>query len=59
MSFVPGSLETEEAENAALERALEAVPRGALALAGTAVGLLLLAWLAIYFFEFLPRGTAS
>ena len=35
---------------------LAAVPVGAFALAGTAVGLLLLAWLAVYFFVFLQRG---
>jgi hypothetical protein len=32
------------------------VPRGALALAGTAVVLLIAAWLATYFFFFLTRG---
>lgn len=36
--------------------ALADVPRGALTLAGIAVGLLVLAWLATYFFAFLPRG---
>ncbi len=35
------------------------VPRGALALAGLTVGLLLLAWFAIYFFVFLPRGSVG
>jgi hypothetical protein len=35
---------------------LAAVPSGALALAGITVGLLLLAWLLIYAFVFLPRG---
>lgn len=35
---------------------LEQVPSGALALAGTAVGLLLAAWLLIYFGVFLTRG---
>lgn len=30
-------------------------PKGALALAGTAVGLVLLMWLAFYWFVFLPR----
>jgi predicted nucleic acid-binding protein len=34
-------------------------PRGALALAGVTVGLLVLAWLAIYLFVFLPRGPVS
>ena len=40
-----------------LEAALEATPRGALLVSAIAVGLLLLCWLAIYFFVFLPRGT--
>ncbi len=35
---------------------LDAVPSGALALAGAAVALLLLAWLLIYALVFLPRG---
>ena len=42
--------------DAALERTMSEVPRGALALSGLAVGLLLLAWLWIYAFVFLPRG---
>lgn len=41
---------------AQIETALAQTPRGALALAGLTVGLLLLAWLAIYLFVFLPRG---
>ena len=49
----------EESEDALLERALAEVPRGAMALAGLAMGLLLLAWLAIYLFIFLPRGPVS
>ena len=35
---------------------LDQVPRGALALAGLTVGLLLVCWLAMYLFVFLPRG---
>ena len=35
---------------------LAAVPRGALALAACTAGLLLLAWLAVYFGLFLARG---
>ena len=35
---------------------LQEVPRGAFALAGAAVGLLIAAWLLIYFFVFLARG---
>lgn len=43
-------------DDAALEAALAETPRGALALSGLTVGLLMLAWLAIYLFVFLPRG---
>lgn len=39
-----------------LAAALEATPRGAFALAGLTVGLLMAAWLAIYLLVFLPRG---
>jgi hypothetical protein len=40
----------------ALERAMVETPKGALALAGLTVGLLMLAWLAVYFLIFIPRG---
>ena len=43
-------------DEAQLDRALGLVPRGAMALAGLTVGLLMLAWLAIYFLIFLRRG---
>lgn len=39
-----------------LERVLTVVPRGAAALAGLAVAVILLAWLLVYFLVFLPRG---
>lgn len=42
-----------------LDRVMQQVPKGALTLAGIAVGLLILAWLMIYLFLFLPRGPAS
>lgn len=42
-----------------IERALETVPKGAFVLAGLTVGLLMLAWLAIYLFVFLPRGSVG
>jgi hypothetical protein len=42
-----------------LERVLKEVPRGALALCGIALALLLICWLAIYFGVFLPRGPVS
>ena len=43
----------------ALEEALKEAPRAAIAVAGTAVILLMLCWLAIYLFVFLPRGTVG
>jgi hypothetical protein len=46
----------ERTERDLLKSVLPQVPRGAVALAGTAVGLLMLAWLLIYLFVFLPRG---
>jgi hypothetical protein len=42
--------------DAAQLRALADLPSGAVALAGAAVGLLLIAWLFIYFLVYLPRG---
>ena len=50
---------SETADDAALERAMAEVPRGALALSALAVALLLLAWFLIYAFVFLPRGTVG
>ena len=43
-------------DDAALERVMNEVPRGALALSGLTVVLLLLAWFFVYAFIFLPRG---
>jgi hypothetical protein len=34
-------------------------PRGAFAVAGVSVALLLIGWLAFYFFLFLPRGSVG
>ena len=48
-----------EADDAALEAVLHEVPRGAVALSGLTVGLLLLAWLLMYALVFLPRGMVS
>jgi hypothetical protein len=45
-----------EIDDAALDTVMQAVPRGALALSGIAVGLLLLAWFLVYALVFLPRG---
>jgi hypothetical protein len=46
-------------DEASLEEVLKTVPKGALTLAGIALGVLLLAWLALYFLIFLPRGPIS
>ena len=43
----------------AIDAALKQTPRGAFALAGITVGLLMAAWVAIYFFVFLPRGSVG
>jgi hypothetical protein len=42
-----------------IEAALKQTPRGAFALAGITVGLLIVGWLAIYLFVFLPRGSVG
>src|SRR5262249_57406994 len=42
-----------------LERVMRTVPLGAGVLAGGAVALLVLGWLIIYLFIFLPRGTVG
>ena len=42
-----------------LEAAANSGPVGAATVSGIAVGLLLLAWLFIYVFVFLPRGTVG
>ena len=42
-----------------LEQAMESGPRGAVIVSAIAVGLLLLCWLLIYAFVFLPRGTVG
>lgn len=51
------SRESEELER--LETAMSSGPRGAIAVSAIAVGLLLLGWLFIYVFVFLPRGTVG
>jgi len=43
----------------AIDEALKETPKGAFALAGLTVGLLMAAWLAIYIFVFLPRGSVG
>lgn len=50
------SRQDDEVSEADLERTLRVVPRGAFVLTSLAVGIVLLAWLGVYFFVFLPRG---
>ncbi len=42
-----------------IEALLRDVPKGAFAVSGIAVALLMACWLAIYLFVFLPRGTVG
>jgi hypothetical protein len=42
-----------------LDTVMEQVPKGALALAGTAVLLLLIGWFFVYFVIFIPRGAVG
>lgn len=51
----PGNAADDASGDAAAHQ-LRDVPQGAFALAGTAVGLLVIGWLLVYFFVFLPRG---
>jgi len=55
----PTAHDDDGVDPAALERVMAEVPRGALALSGLTVGLLALAWFAIYLFIFIPRGPVS
>jgi len=49
----------DDIDNAALTAVLRSVPLGAAVLAGSAVALLVLGYLAIYLLVFLPRGTVG
>jgi hypothetical protein len=42
-----------------LDAVMDEVPKGALALAGTAVLLLLMGWFFVYFAIFIPRGSVG
>lgn len=42
-----------------LEAAMDASPRGAVAVSLVSVALLLIGWLGMYFLVFLPRGTVG
>ena len=49
----------DEADEAALAQVMRVVPLGAAVLAGSAVALLVLGYLAIYLLVFLPRGSVG
>jgi hypothetical protein len=50
---------TDHIDEAALECVMREVPKGAWALSGLTVGLLLLCWILVYAYVFLPRGMVS
>lgn len=49
----------DSAGEADLDSVMDEVPKGALALAGIAVVLLLAGWFFVYFAIFIPRGTVG
>jgi hypothetical protein len=49
----------DDVDDAALARVMRVVPLGAAVLAGTAVALLVIGYLAIYLLIFLPRGAVG
>jgi hypothetical protein len=56
VSRLPADDTPDEIAESDLARVMQTVPLGAGALAGGAVALLVLGWLIIYLFIFLPRG---
>jgi hypothetical protein len=48
--------EPSEPEEETLTRIYQGAPRGALAVAGIATGIVFALWLAFYLFVFIPRG---
>jgi hypothetical protein len=55
----PSSEVTDEVDEVALARVMRTVPVGAGVLAGLAVALLVLGYLLIYIFVFIPRGSVG
>lgn len=49
----------DEADDSAVAEALRETPKGAFALAALTVAALLVAWFAIYFLVFIPRGVVG
>ncbi|SEQ74192.1 hypothetical protein SAMN05216548_107112 [Faunimonas pinastri] len=52
------SVATTPSDDEAVDRIVEAGPRGALVLAGIATAIVVLIWFAFYLFVFVPRGAA-
>jgi hypothetical protein len=52
-------IEKDDIPDAELEAAMRDVPKGAFALAGLAVALMLAGWFYVYFFIFVPRGAVG
>lgn len=50
------SMQSPEADQAAIDDIVSQGPKGAIALAGTAVAIVLAIWFAFYFLVFVPRG---
>jgi hypothetical protein len=46
-------------DEAALAQVMSEAPKGAVALAGAAVALLIIGWVLIYLFVFVPRGVVG
>lgn len=57
-AFDPAEID-DQVDEAALAEVMRVTPLGAGVLAGTAVALLVLGYLAIYFLVFLPRGAVG
>ena len=52
------SVATTASDDEAVERIVQAGPRGALVLAGIATAIVVALWFAFYLFVFVPRGAA-
>jgi hypothetical protein len=52
-------IDDDSVSDAQLDAAMREVPKGAFALAGVAVSLVLAGWFYVYFFIFVPRGAVG
>jgi len=55
----PAQIGRESITQSEIDAVMDEVPKGALALAGIAVALLLIGWFFVYFAIFIPRGTVG